>query len=156
MVPSLRLALFDMLHDPRGRGEEPMRKRRLGEAVCAALGATLALSAVSVATGWAQMASRPLESYLRVEWKAEPWKGGRARITGYVYNERDFWAGNVQLLVEVLDASGQLVGSTLATVYGEVPPRNRSYFEVGLSMAGSSYRVTVRSVDWRGYGTGGG
>ncbi len=129
---------------------------RTVKAAWVALGVTLALCAVTVATGGAQMASRPLESYLHIEWAAEPWKGGRQRITGYVYNERDLWAGSVQLLAEALDASGQVVSSTLATVYGEVPPRNRSYFEIRLPVVGASYRVTVRSADWRGYGTGGG
>ncbi len=125
-------------------------------ALRAVLVSMLALAAVGVETAKAQMASRTPESYLRVESTVEPSKSGRQRITGYVYNERDLRAANVQLLVEALDASGQVVGSTPAWVYGEVPPRNRSYFEVPLSLSGSSYRVTVRSVDWRGYGAGGG
>lgn len=125
-------------------------------ALLAVLVSMLAVAAVGVESARAQVASRTPESYLRVESTVEPSKSGRQRITGYVYNERDLRAANVQLLVEILDASGQVVGSTLASVYGEVPARNRSYFEVPLSVSGSSHRVTVRSVDWRGYGAGGG
>jgi hypothetical protein len=125
-------------------------------ALWVALALTLALPAAGVGTAGAQRASSPLESYLRVEWTVEPAKGGGQRVVGYVYNDRDVWAANVRLLVEALDASGQAVGSTLVSVYGEVPPRNRSYFEAPLPLAGSSYRVTVRVVDWRGYGGGGG
>jgi hypothetical protein len=121
--------------------------------VWAGWGLTLA---VVVGMAPSELASRTLESYLRVEWSVEPARDGKQRLRGYVYNERDTWAANVQLLVEALDGAGQVQGSTLASVYGDVPPRNRSCFEVPLPTAAASYRVTVRSVDRRGYGTGGG
>jgi hypothetical protein len=115
---------------------------------------TVLCAVVRVGASIAQIPSATPESYLRVE--AEQSKGGRPRLTGYVYNPRDLWAARVQLLVEALDGSGSVVGATLVSVYGDVPPRNRSYFEAPLSVTGSSYRVTVRSVDRRGYGAGGG
>ena len=104
----------------------------------------------------AQMASPALESYVRVEWTVDQQRSGRQRVTGYAHNSRDMAAVNVKLLVEALDSSGHVMGSTLATVYGDVPPRNRSYFEVSVPPAGASYRVSVRSVDWRSCGGGGG
>jgi len=42
------------------------------------------------------------------------------------------------------------------SVYGKVPPSGRSYWDVPLTISGSSYRVTVQSADWRTYGAGGG
>jgi hypothetical protein len=37
-----------------------------------------------------------------------------------------------------------------------VPPSSRSYFEIRAPVKAPSYRVTVDSFDWRGYGAGGG
>ena len=95
------------------------------------------------------------DPYLRVEYTVEPGKDGQSTLTGYVYNERDMWAANVMLAVEILDASGAVVDSTTDSVYGNIPPRNRSFFDVKLPTTGASYRVIVRTVDWRGYGAGG-
>ena len=101
-------------------------------------------------------AGAQFNSYLRVDFTVEPSKGGRMRLTGYVYNTWDKWATDVRLLAEALDASGQVVGSMPISVYGKVPPGNRSYFDAPLTVTGSSYRVTVQSSDWRTYGAGGG
>ncbi|HEV8441125.1 MAG TPA: hypothetical protein VGT40_23800 [Methylomirabilota bacterium] len=118
--------------------------------------ATLTLMLLAAGGATAQMQSATPESYLRVEWTVEQSKSGRQRLTGYVYNPRDLYATGVRLLVEALDGSGQVVDSKTATVYGDVPPRNRSYFDTAPPANGSTYRVTVRTVDWRGYGAGGG
>ena len=104
----------------------------------------------------AQVSLSTLESYLRLDWEAEPVKGGRQRISGYAYKDRDYWATKVQLRAEALDASGQVVGAGNTALFGAVPPRNRSYFSIDVSCPGASHRVTVLSVDWRGYGAGGG
>jgi len=104
----------------------------------------------------AQIASSTPESYLRIADIAQDVRRGRPRLTGYVYNSRDVWATRVLLQIETLDGADRVIGSELVPVFGDVPPRNRSYFDVALSATGASYRVTVRTVDWRGYGPGGG
>jgi len=109
----------------------------------------------AVLPAMAQVMLPRLTSYLRVDFTTES-KGGRVRLTGYVYNTWDKWATDVRLLVEALDPSGQLVGSMPVSVYGKVPPGGRSYWDVPLTVSGSSYRVTVQSADWRTYGAGGG
>ena len=116
---------------------------------------TLFIAFAGVEPAAAQMALPTLESYVRVEWAVDQSRSVRQRVTGFAHNSRDMSAVNVQLLVEALDSSGHVVGSTRATVYGEVPPRNRSYFEVPVPPAGASYRVSVRSVDWRSCGGSG-
>jgi hypothetical protein len=126
-----------------------------GERAWVALAVTLFIAFAGVVPAGAQMASPALESYVRVEWAVDQPKSGRLRVTGYAYNSRDMAAANVKLLVEALDSSGHVVDSTLATVYGEVPSRNRSYFEVRVPPGGASYRVSVSSVDWRSCGGGG-
>jgi hypothetical protein len=41
-------------------------------------------------------------------------------------------------------------------VLGDVPPSNRSYFEIKAPAKAASYRVTIASFAWRSYGAGGG
>jgi hypothetical protein len=110
---------------------------------------------VRIPSATAQVMLPTLTSYLRVDFAAES-KGGRPRLTGYVYNTWEKWATDVRLLVEALDEAGQVVGSRPLSVYGKVPPGGRSYFDAPLTATGASYRVTVQSADWRTFGAGGG
>ncbi|MGH7349729.1 MAG: hypothetical protein ACREI6_06910 [Candidatus Rokuibacteriota bacterium] len=105
----------------------------------------------------AQVLSRPTDTDLRVEWAGSQDRRGRPVVGGYVYNQRaGSYAERVRLLVEVLDGSGQVVGSTTGYVVGDVPPSNRSYFEVKAPAGAASHRVTIQSFAWRAYGIGGG
>lgn len=105
----------------------------------------------------AQGFSRSTDADLRVEWTGSPDRRGRPVVSGYVYNQRaGSYAENVRLLVEALDASGQVVGSTTGYVLGQVPPSNRAYFEVKAPPAAAGYRVGIQSFVWRAYGLGGG
>jgi hypothetical protein len=63
---------------------------------------------------------------------------------------------SVRLRVDALDGAGQVMGSTSGYVLGEVPPSNRSYFEIKAPAKAASYRVTIESFAWRAYGAGGG
>ena len=65
-----------------------------------------------------------------------------------------FFATDVHLLVETLDASGAVITKTIGFVQGVVQFNDRVYFEVPLKAAGASYRVTVTSFDWKGGGGG--
>jgi hypothetical protein len=105
----------------------------------------------------AQVSGRVAGQDLRLEWTAGEDRRGRPVVTGYIYNERaGSYASSVRLLVEALDASGQVVGSTTGFVFGDVPPSDRSYFEVKAPAKAASYRVTVQTFSWRTYGAGGG
>jgi hypothetical protein len=137
---------------PAARSWSAAPSGRAARLVWALVASTLLLAPAGTS---AQIQSVTPESYVRVEWAVEQGKGGQ-RVAGYIYNPRDLWANRLQLLVEAVDASGQVVGSKLVSIFPDVPPRNRSYFETAPPATGPSYRVTVRSVDWRGYGAGGG
>jgi len=105
----------------------------------------------------AQVQTRSAESDLRVEWTGSEDRRGRSVVSGYVYNQRaGSYAVSVRLLVEALDGSGQVAGSTTGYVLGDVPPSNRSYFEIKAPAKAASYRVTIESFAWRAYGAGGG
>jgi hypothetical protein len=105
----------------------------------------------------AQVETRSADRDLRVEWTASEDRRGRPMVSGYVYNQRaGGYAVSVRLLVEALDGPGRVVGSTTGYVLGDVPPSNRSYFEIKAPAKAASYRVTIESFAWRAYGAGGG
>ncbi len=130
--------------------------RRLVRGVSTAVLAMLLLC-LGVSTARAQIQTRSVDSDLRVEWTGSEDRRGRPIVTGYVYNQRaGGYAVSVRLRVEALDGSGQVAGSTIGYVLGEVPPSNRSYFEIKAAAKAASYRVTIESYAWRAYGAGGG
>ena len=118
---------------------------------------TALLLLIAAASAGAQGFSRPAEADLRLDWSGSDDRRGRPQVSGYIYNARaGSYATGVQLLVEALDAAGQVVGSTRGFVIGDVPPSDRSYFEVRAPAKAASYRVTIQSFTWRAYGAGGG
>jgi hypothetical protein len=131
-----------------------MRRRARGTST-----AVLALLLICLGAGAvrAQVQTRSVDSDLRVEWTDSEDRRGRPVVSGYVYNQRaGTYAVSVRLRVEALDGSGQVVGSTIGYVLGEVPPANRAYFEIKAPAKAASYRVTIESYAWRAYGAGGG
>jgi hypothetical protein len=82
-----------------------------------------------------------------VEWTAGPGAAGRARITGYVYNDYGDAAVNVALRIHEIDASGSDVASVVAPIGEAVPAHGRTYFDVGV-LRSRFYRVDVRSFDF--------
>jgi hypothetical protein len=128
------------------------RVRRVSTAVLAML-----LLCLGVGAARAQIQARSVDSDLRVEWTGSEDRRGRPIVSGYVYNQRaGGYAVSVRLRVEALDGSGQVAGSTIGYLLGEVPPSNRSYFEIKAPAKAASYRVTIESYAWRAYGAGGG
>jgi hypothetical protein len=112
---------------------------------------------VGVGAAGAQSFGRPSDADLRLEWTATEDRRGRPIVTGYVYNLRGgSYATSVRLLVEALDASGATVGSTSGWLFGDVPPSDRSYFEIKAPPRAASYRVSIQTFSWRTYGAGGG
>jgi hypothetical protein len=130
--------------------------RRLARGMSTAVLAAL-LICLGVGAARAQLQTRSVDSDLRVEWTGSEDRRGRPMVSGYVYNQRaGSYAVSVRLLVEALDGSGQVAGSTIGYLLGEVPPSNRSYFEIKAPAKAASYRVTIESFAWRAYGAGGG
>ena len=93
-----------------------------------------------------------LDRYLRIEYEVEP-SAARPVVSGYVYNTHPgLPADRMQLAIEALDASGNVVGTSSTWILGGVPVGNRSYFSAAVVPA-ASYRVQVLFLDW---GKGGG
>jgi len=123
-----------------------------------ATGAAVVLVAIALAVGGPSAAAEnyareSLDRSFRIEFevRADP---QRPVISGYVYNmEGGYTADRVSLLIERLDASGRVIGSSTTWVLGGVPPGNRAYFSARVEPA-ASYRVRVSSFDWLGRGGG--
>ena len=99
---------------------------------------------------WGAMTESPsgIDSRLHFEWEASQSRGGRPVITGYLYNDYRRAATNVVLLVETLDAGGQVTGRTIGLLPSLVPVAGRTYFSVPLASAGAGYRLSVTSFEW--------
>src|SRR5262245_2773512 len=97
-----------------------------------------------------------IDSRLRFEWEVGRTFRGQPQIQGYIYNDYMRAAYNVRLLVETLDARGQVIDTAYGWVFGIVPVFSRAPFDVPLKTAGASYRLTVTSFDWRDGGGAGG
>jgi hypothetical protein len=92
-----------------------------------------------------------LDRYFRID--SAVTRGARgAVISGYVSNTYANPADRVRLIVERLDASGQVVSSSTTYVLGGIPPMGRAYFETPVPEAGATYRVRILSFDWIGRG----
>lgn len=72
---------------------------------------------------------------------------GGGRVSGYVTNEWGFAATRVQILVDGLDDSGQVVAQSVSWLGHGVGPGARVYFTVR-APAGSRHRVSVFAFDW--------
>ena len=107
--------------------------------------ATLLL-VVPAAVSAQSYAIQGIERYFRVE--SEVTQGRRGPVvSGYVYNTSGHTAGNVRLVVEGLDAGGQVTSSAISGLMGTVPPNGRAYFEARAPQGATSVRVRVLSYD---------
>ena len=88
------------------------------------------------------------DAWIRTEWALEAPESGGRRIWGYIYNSRNYYAGQVRLLVEAYDAAGQTVEARYHWLPGNVPPNNRAYFEVRDVPVAERYRVSVPYYAW--------
>jgi hypothetical protein len=95
----------------------------------------------------ANYAQETLDRYFRFEFQVTP-SPTRPVVSGYVYNMNPGTpAERMQLSIESLDASGNVIGKSSIWVLGNVPPGNRAYFSAS-AVPGASYRVQVLSFDW--------
>ena len=93
-------------------------------------------------------APESLERFFHLEWDVRPGTSGPT-VEGYVYNKTDMQAERMQLRIEQLDATGNVVGQTTTWVLGNLPPGNRAFFQTRVPQA-ASYRVAVLSFNWLG------
>jgi len=85
------------------------------------------------------------QQYFRID-AAPSTQGGRAVVTGTVWNTAPWGAKRIQLLVDALDASGQVVNQRVAWLGIDLASGTHAAFEVPMPSA-ASYRVSVFAFD---------
>lgn len=96
----------------------------------------------------ANYAQETLDRYFRIEYQVAP-SATPPVVSGYVYNLNPGTpAERMQLSIESLDASGNVVATSSTWVLGNVPPGNRAYFTTKVAVPAASYRIQVLSFDW--------
>jgi hypothetical protein len=68
-------------------------------------------------------------------------------LTGHVYNDTPNIVVRVRLHVNVLDASGQVLGEGDGAVPVEIPAYGRQRFEVPVRARGARYDVTITNAE---------
>lgn len=106
---------------------------------------------LAAATGAAAQPLTPLfpgsERYFTVSWEPLE-RRGKPYLSGYIVSTYGVTATRVQLLVDSLDSSGQIVGQRVEWLVGSnLPGSSRTYFEVPIRQQASSYRVRVFAFD---------
>ena len=88
------------------------------------------------------------ERYFRVTW--EPFdRGGQPYLRGSIVSSYGVMATRVQLLIDSLDASGQVVAQRVEWLGGSnLPGFSSTYFEVPIRERAQRYRVSVYAFDF--------
>ena len=120
--------------------------------VVSALAIVAAVAGLEAVTPAAAQSWTMTDRGFRVEWEQAQTRRGPV-LRGYVHNELPYTAGHIRLLIELLDAAGQVTGTTVGYLPGTAPAFDRLYFEVPLKATAASYRVRVGS--WEPIGRGG-
>jgi hypothetical protein len=113
------------------------------------LAISLALSSCASST-----ASGPLtplvvgwERYFTLTWQMDERKG-KPVVIGKIYNNWGFAAANMRLLVDELDANGQIVDQQLGCLGFTLTPGTTAPFEVPVAHGTPTHRVSVFAFDW--------
>ncbi len=109
----------------------------LGVAATASLAFAARLTPLVV--GW--------ERFFKLDWEGATVKG-RPVVTGHIMNDWGFQAARVQLLVDSLDAGGQVIGQKVAWLGTSLTAGMRAYFEVPVDQPAPAYRVSVYAFEW--------
>jgi hypothetical protein len=107
---------------------------------------------LAVSTGAAAQSLTPhfpgWERYFTVSWEPFEWRG-QPYLSGYIVSRYGVTATRVQLLVDSLDSSDQIVAQRVEWLGGSnLPGFARTYFEVPIRQQASRYRVSVFAFEF--------
>jgi hypothetical protein len=109
----------------------------------------LATLVVGVALPSAAAELEPLmagwERVFSVDWQPGQYRG-KPSVEGYVNNVSPYHTNNIRIIVESMDAGGQVTNQQIAWLPGELLGGGRLFFQVPTPPA-PSYRVRVFSYD---------
>ena len=132
-----------------------MTRRRVRGVEALLLAAMLAFASCAPATAAEPLTSFVVgwERYFKLTWTVGTSKG-QPVVSGRIYNDWGFAAANVRLLVDELDATGQIVDQRVAWLGFTLTPGTTAPFEIAVAHPTPNYRVSVFAFDW--VQTGGG
>ncbi len=85
---------------------------------------------------------------ITLDWQATQDSAGRPLIVGHVITKGGKASYCIpRLLVETLDAQGQVTAERMGFIPGTVGPYDKVYFEEPIRAPGPAYRVTIASWD---------
>ena len=87
------------------------------------------------------------ERYFTLTWQMDERKG-RPIVIGKIYNNWGFAAANMRLLVDELDANGQIVDQKLGWLGFTLTPGTTAPFEIPVAHPTPNHRVSVFAFDW--------
>ena len=87
------------------------------------------------------------ERWFKVDWTVESDTAGARRLDGHVENVSGRPVTSVQLLIQSLDAGGNLVAQQRQWLGGDLPSGARQYFAVRRLAPAAQYRVSVWSYN---------
>jgi len=87
------------------------------------------------------------EQFFKLNWSVGE-RRGKPVVTGTIYNNWGFAAANMRLLVDELDANGQIVDQKLGWLGFTLTPGTTAPFEVPVAHATPNHRVSVFAFDW--------
>jgi hypothetical protein len=120
--------------------------RRIGLVLAVIAGSLMGAGGATAANN----AQESLDRNFRIEFQASA--DAPQVLSGYVYNlNSGLAADRMQLVIERLDAAGNVIGTSKTWVLGGVPPTGRAYFSARVEPA-ASYRVQIGGFDWVGRG----
>jgi hypothetical protein len=111
----------------------------------------LGLAVLAIGAAWPSAAAelQPLmagwERVFSIDWQPGQYRG-RPGIEGYLNNVSPYSVTNIRLIVEGMDAGGQVINQQIAWVPGDVLGGSRLFFQVPTTPA-PNYRVRVFSYD---------
>jgi hypothetical protein len=87
------------------------------------------------------------EQFFTLTWTVGMHKD-RPVVSGRIYNKWNFAAANMRLLVDELDASGQIIDQQLGWLGFTLTPGTTAPFEIPVKHATPNHRVSVFAYDW--------
>jgi hypothetical protein len=106
----------------------------------------MAVRAADVSAAAASVGGAAYDSNLSLDWQPGQTRSGKPLITGYVNTARAMSGYcNIRLLIETLDAQGNVIASYTGFVPGYIGCDDHVYFEVPIKAAGPVYRVSADS-----------
>lgn len=87
------------------------------------------------------------EQFFKLTWTVGEYRG-QPVVSGKIYNNWGFAAANVRLLVDELDANGQIMDQRVGWLGFTLTPGTTAPFEIPVAHRTPNYRVSVFAFDW--------